>query len=84
MHINEIRDYLERAPKRWHFDGLRMVNNTATRLRWLTSIATGTLDEKINRRAGHVDEWIPWKLPRVVSAKQRHNRRQTIIKFGRW
>lgn len=84
LHVNEIRDYLDRAPKRWHFDGSRMVNNTAVRLRWLVSIASGTLDERINRRAGRTDEWKPWKASPVVSALQRHTRRQCVIKYGRF
>lgn len=83
MHQNEIRDYLARAPNRWRFDGVRMVNYTAARSRWLTNIAVGTLDERINRRAGTVNLWIWWKLPPAVSARRRHHRRQMIIKFGR-
>jgi hypothetical protein len=31
LHTNEIRDYISRAPRRFHFDGMRMVNNTAAR-----------------------------------------------------
>lgn len=82
MMQNEIRDYLKRAPKKWNFDGCRMVNHTHARLVWLTSIARGTLDEKINRRAGISDAWRPWYFP-VDSARRRHNRRQLIIQFGR-
>lgn len=79
---NEIRDYLRRAPKKWSFDGARMVNHSHARLVWLASMAQGTLDEKINRRAGIAEAWQPWHFP-VDSARRRHNRRQLIIKFGR-
>ena len=83
MHQNEIRDYLESAPKRWRYDGHRMINNTGIRLRWLSSIAAGTLNERINRRAGIVDLWCCWKMPPALSAQRRHHRRQMIIKLGR-
>ena len=82
LHTNEIRDYLARAPKKWSFDGRRMINHTYVRLKWLTTIAQGTLDRKINRRAGVLDEYKPWCFP-VDSARRRYQRRQTIILFGR-
>lgn len=74
MHTNEIRDYLQRAPKKWHFNGARMVNNTRARLTWLASIAAGTLDERINRRAGIEDVWKPWHNP-TWKAIARHGRK---------
>lgn len=73
MNPNEIRDYIERAPKKWSFDGNRMANTTHARLVWLSSIAQGTLDQKINRRAGVDDTFKPWKYP-VGSAIRRHHR----------
>ena len=79
---NEIRDYINRAPKRLRFDGGRMVNTTHVRLKWLAQIAIGTLNERINRRAGQADQWTPWKNP-VGSAIRRHGRRQAVIKWGR-
>lgn len=75
MNPNEIRDYIERAPKKWCFDGSRMVNTTHARLAWLSSIAQGTLDQKINRRAGIDDTFKPWKYP-VGSAIRRQHRNQ--------
>jgi len=83
MDVNEIRDFLARAPKRCHFDGRGMVYNTAARYRWLASIADGSIHERINRRAGIVDKWLPWKTPPVLSAQRRHERRQRVIAFGR-
>lgn len=82
---NEIRDYVERAPKRWSFDGARMINHTGARLRWLEQLCRGTLHERINRRAGISFDWIyaPWKPDRVISAAARWHRRQSIIQFGR-
>lgn len=79
---NEIRDYLKRAPKRMYFDGARMVNTTHARLKWLSEIALGSLDERINRRAGQPSRWEPWRFP-VASAIRRHARRQAVINFGR-
>lgn len=75
LHQNEIRDYLNRAPKKWEFRGGEMVNNTYPRLTWLASIASGTLNERINRRAGIVDQYIPWKYP-TGSAIRRHKRNE--------
>lgn len=71
--VNEIRDYLGRAPRKWCFDSGRMVNTTHVRLKWLADIARGTLDQKINRRAGLVDVWRTWVNP-VNSAIRRHGR----------
>lgn len=81
MRTNEIRDYLDRAPKRWSFNGGEMVNHTHTRLRWMSSIAQGTLNERINRRAGATDEWRPFANP-VTKALQRH-RRNNLRRYGR-
>ena len=80
MQTNEIRDYLERAPKRYHYNGQGIVNNTYARLAWLATIARGTLDKKINRRAGIKNEYIPWKNP-VYSAIKRHKRRNVKREF---
>lgn len=82
LETNEIRDYLKRAPKRMYFDGRRMVNTMHVRLKWLSEIALGTIDERINRRAGNPSRWEPWRFP-VASAIRRHARRQAVIKFGR-
>ncbi len=75
MNKNEIRDYIERAPKRFHFNGTQMVNNTRARFVWLATLLIGTLNERINRRAGFVDAWMPWKNP-VHSACRRHHRNE--------
>jgi hypothetical protein len=82
IHPNEIRDYLQRAPKRWSFDGKRMTNHTGARLKWLHELCRGTLDERINRRAGLVDEWRPFCNP-VHSAIRRKERRNKVIAYGR-
>ncbi len=79
---NEICDYLARAPRRFHFNGSRMVNNTAARFAWLASIASGTIDQRINRRASIDDEYQPFKYPAYASQK-RHHRRQMIKLYGR-
>lgn len=72
LHPNEIRDYLQRAPKRFYFDGGRMVNTTHVRLKWLSEIARGTIDVKINRRAGIPDPWKPFHNP-VANSRNRHH-----------
>ena len=82
LHQNEIRDYLARAPRRFHFNGMFMVNNTAARFSWLASIASGTLDQRINRRAGINDVFQPFKYP-IYSSQKRHHRRQLIKLYGR-
>lgn len=74
MNSNEIRDYLERAPKRFGFNGYCMVNHTYARYNWLASIARGTLDDKINRRAGIVETLSFWKTPCHSSYKRKLRR----------
>lgn len=81
LHENEIRDYLARAPKRWHFNGACMVNNTRARYKWLESLCQGTLNERINRRAGLVEQRFPWGNP-VHSAVRRHRRKVLKQKYG--
>lgn len=73
--MNEIRDYIERAPKRFSFNGTRMLNHSHTRLRWLSELAYGTIDDKINRRAGITPAWRPFWNP-IQSAIRRNKRRQ--------
>lgn len=72
LHPNEIRDYLQRAPKRPYFDGERIVFTTHVRLKWLSEIARGTIDAKINRRAAVPDPWKPFRNP-VVNSRNRHH-----------
>jgi len=60
---NEIRDYLNRAPRKWEYRDGRMLNNTHARLKWLSEIAIGSIDQRINRRAGISDPWLPWCNP---------------------
>ena len=74
LQTNEIRDYLARAPKRWTFNGARMVNHTFARLSWLADLARGTLDARINRRAGIPDDWKPWHNPTDSSIRRHHRR----------
>lgn len=71
--VNEIRDFLHRAPPRRVFNGLTVVYHTVPRLKWLMEISTGTIHERINRRAGiSDDEWVPWAVPKEWKAKHRH------------
>lgn len=77
---NEIRDYVQRAPKRIYFNGQGMVNTMHVRLKWLCEIARGTLDERINRRAGISDPWRPWAFP--IESARRRNQRNLMRKKG--
>jgi hypothetical protein len=80
MHSNEIRDYIERAPAKWQYTGGRMVNTTHVRLKWLSDLARGTINEKINRRAGVEDKFLAWKFP--VDSACRRNHRNNLRKRG--
>lgn len=75
---NEIRDFLNRAPKRMRFDGKKIVFSTHARLNWLADIARGTINERISRRAGIQDVWRPFYEP-ISKARARHRRRQMKI-----
>ena len=80
LHSNEIRDYLQRAPKRRIIVNGKLVNNTGTRLRWLEQLCRGTLDERINRRASSLSMPYPWKNP-ISSSIRRHNRHHKAYKI---
>jgi hypothetical protein len=69
---NEIRDYIQRAPARCVFNGKEIVWNTHARLVWLASLARGSIDERINRRAGILDCFQPWKISPEHKASRRH------------
>lgn len=70
--VNEVRDYINRAPARFEFNGFQIVWNTHSRLKWLADIARGTIHERINRRAGIVDVYEPWKTSPVMKSQSRH------------
>lgn len=74
MHVNEIRDFIERAPKRFAFDGQRMRNHAHVRYQWFSQISIGSIDSRINRRAGIVDKWIPWVNP-TYKSMSRHRKK---------
>jgi hypothetical protein len=73
---NEIADFLERAPKKgFSYNGAQILNHAPMRYKWLYEISRGTIHERINRRAGITDIWIPWKNP-VLRAINRNKRKQ--------
>jgi|JI10StandDraft_1071094.scaffolds.fasta_scaffold421056_2 hypothetical protein len=75
---NEIRDFLNRAPKRFAFNGQRVVYSTHARLKWLADIARGTIDERINRRAGTHFKEHPWPHTPTNKARARHDKRRPV------
>ncbi|NMG29571.1 hypothetical protein [Aromatoleum evansii] len=81
FHSNELRDFALRAPKPVEFDGLRLVSHERVRHRWLEEMHSGSIHERINRRAGvkvfNAPFYAPWRGTR--SAIQRHIRRMLQI-----
>lgn len=77
--INEIRDFVNRAPREWMFRDGELRNFTPARHAWLNKMASGALDQRINRRAGICTQTPFGKYP-TVSAIQRNQRRR--IKRG--
>lgn len=73
---NEIRDYINRAPPRYQFNGTQIVWNTHSRFKWLTSIAQGSIHERINRRAGIKDYFEPWKQNPISKSSKRHRKNE--------
>ena len=69
MLTNEIRDFLARAPRRWKFNGCAMENYDNVRKTWLDEIRQGTIDERINRRAGYAVHKAPFYAPWRGSAE---------------
>jgi hypothetical protein len=76
LYANEINDFVQLAPKRLSFSSSEVI---AVRQRWLASISTGEIHEKINRRAGIVFAFKPWKNP-IKCAILRHRSRIGIRK----
>ncbi len=74
LQINEITDFLNRAPKKLVYNGYGIQNNSAIRFRWLSEICAGSINQRINRRAGIKDDYIPWKSPTFASVS-RHSRK---------
>jgi hypothetical protein len=72
---NEIRAFLNRAPKPFAFNSQRVVYNTHARLKWLADIARRTIDERINRRAGIRLRDHPWPHTPTNKARARHDKR---------
>lgn len=52
LNDNEIRDFLARAPKRFYRSGVYCHNPAVARYRWLAEISEGSIDHRIQRRAG--------------------------------
>lgn len=77
LEVNEVRDYLRRAPPRHTVDQVGRVKwNTHSRLAWLADISRGSIDDRINRRAGiAIDPFRPFHCA-VQSAVRRHRRRR--------
>lgn len=78
FHPNELRDFALRAPKPVEFDGRRIVNHERVRHAWLEEMFSGSIHERINRRAGVKVATAPFYAPwrGVRSAIQRHIRRE--------
>ncbi|MCK9987775.1 MAG: hypothetical protein AzoDbin1_04247 [Azoarcus sp.] len=78
FHPNELRDFALRAPKPVEYDGCRIVSHERVRHAWLEEMHSGSIHERINRRAGvkvfAAPFYAPWRGAR--SAIKRHIRRE--------
>ena len=84
--MNEIKDFINRAPKRIRFDGTSIINYNQIRHEWIQSIDSGSIHERINRRSGYSYPIPPLYAPwRGVQASIRRHRRNQFRKEGlRW
>lgn len=84
LHQNEIRDFLQRAPRRnWCFVGDHLVNYEGCRRLWFASILRGTIDERINRRAGlKVFAAVPYAPWRGAYSAIKRNKRRELQRCG--
>ena len=84
--MNEIRDFINRAPRRWRFDGFSIQNYATICREWMTEIDSGTIHERINRRSGYSypipPQYAPWRG--VHASIRRHRRNQFRIMGLRW
>jgi hypothetical protein len=84
--MNEITDFIARAPKKWRFNGIEMLNFSKMRRKWLQELYRGTIDEKINRRGG-VCLFVPPPYARwrgVRASIMRHYRQEFKKTKQRW
>ena len=84
--MNEIRDFIERCPKRIRFDGTSIINYDSIRHDWIRYIDSGSIHERINRRSGYIypipPRYAPWRG--VRASINRHRRNQFRIQGLRW
>lgn len=81
MKQNEIRDFIERAPKSFVFNGVRSIDLRGVRKVWLAEISAGDIDARINRRAG-IGSHRPLYKPNPVFAAVRRHHRNALRKIG--
>jgi len=75
IHVNEIRDFLNRAPKRKLGNGPRFFNPAVVRYRWMAEISSGSIDVRIQRRAGLEDRHADYYKPiRKAIARNRQKK----------
>ena len=84
--MNEIRDFIERCPKRIRFDGTSIINYDKIRREWIKDIDSGSIHERVNRRSGYKVHCPPFYASwRGVRASiQRHRRNQFRKEGLRW
>ena len=81
IHPNEIRDFVNRAPRPFVFEGQRILDMSRVRGTWLSEMASGSIDDRINRRAGIKKTKLFYKT-NTIFASVRRNHRNEMRKIG--
>lgn len=74
MEMNEIIDFVKRAPAPYVFNGSRIIDMGHVRQKWLSEIFSGDIDVRINRRAGLIKERLFFKTNPIFASVRRHQR----------
>lgn len=82
IHPNEIRDFVNRAPRPFVFEGQRILDMSRVRGTWLSEMASGSIDDRINRRAGFKKGGKPFYKTNPIWASVRRNHRNEMRKIG--
>ena len=75
--MNEIRDFIERCPKRIRFDGSSIIYYDKIQRLWIEDMDSGSIHERINRRSGYSypipPPYAPWRGVRASVCRHRRN-----------
>lgn len=77
MEILTIQQFIKKAPsKRLSFNGCQIISHDLVRQQMFNQLLTGSIDQRINRRAGLKTQFNPWKSSPVSKSRYRHRKNE--------